>query len=158
MARAHDSDNGIGPCLHNIFEKYKSGTAIVVDWLLKNGSPKSNPKSQTHTDRLPVRKLLDLAHAAAEKKAASSKRCLLDLQECSILQARVDQLLQEATMHFGADRSIHLSPQTFQRNFGSSLRRVIPRDACCNLVEEEVKLTCHQGWTCDQHQPLRDAQ
>jgi hypothetical protein len=70
MARAHaDNGDSASSSLHNMYQIYKAGTGIVINWLLKNGSPRTVSKTPTERERrLPVRKILELAHVAAEKE------------------------------------------------------------------------------------------
>jgi hypothetical protein len=69
MAQVRPADKGRIPIsLHNTYQRYKAGTTTIIDWLVKNGSPRQTASTTQQSDRLPVRKILELAYAVTERK------------------------------------------------------------------------------------------
>jgi hypothetical protein len=69
MASVSGSSTGLPTSLHSVYQRYKAGTAVSTDWLVKTGAPQLT----TTTDRLPVQRFLELAQAAAKRKISPPK-------------------------------------------------------------------------------------
>jgi hypothetical protein len=69
MASVSGSSTGLPTSLHSVYQRYKAGTAVSTDWLVKTGAPQLT----TTTDRLPVQRVLELAQAAAKRKISPPK-------------------------------------------------------------------------------------
>lgn len=101
MTSARSPDVVLSHSLQTLYQRYRAGTTVIIDWLIKHGSPKPAINVPPPSDLLPLRRILDLAQTVTQRKRSPSAEFRTTFKNVLVHRRLLTKYYEEH--HDGAD-------------------------------------------------------